>query len=401
MFLILGFIMGFTAGTSIITAQRFGAGDEAGVRRSFAVNIVLAVLLTVFITALSTAAARPLLILLRTPAEILEEAAAYLTVIFGGTAALVFFNLLSCIMRAVGDSRTPLIFLVIACVINIILDYLFILAFHLGVKGAAYATVIAQVVSALACIPVILNKLPVLRIQKGDWRFSAAEFSGHLKIGFPMGFQMSIIAVGVVVLQFALNSLGTLAVAAFTAAQKIDQVATLPMNSFGATMAVYAAQNYGARKIERIRQGVIRCSLMSGSFSIFMGLLYIFTGDRLAAIFVKAEPEAVILAHEYLVINGASYILLALLLIFRQTLQGLGYSLSPTIAGIMELIMRAFSAVILSRFFGYTGLCFAGPLAWLGACLSMGIAVFQAMKKLNRQVLAEGARRYTLPGGTT
>jgi Na+-driven multidrug efflux pump len=160
------------------------------------------------------------------------------------------------------------------------------------------------------------------------------------------------------------------------------------MNSFGATMSTYTAQNYGARKIDRIRQGVLRCVLMSGSFSIVMGTLYIFFGKTFAAIFVRNDPEVISLARIYLIVNGACYILLALLLIFRQTLQGLGHSLIPTIAGILELVMRAFAAIILAGPFGFIGLCFAGPLAWLGACVTMGIALFQAMKKLNRTALA-------------
>jgi Na+-driven multidrug efflux pump len=204
---------------------------------------------------------------------------------------------------------------------------------------------------------------------------------------------MSIIAIGVVVLQFALNGLGTTAVAAFTAAQKIDQIANMPMGSFGATMSTYTAQNYGARKIDRIRQGVLRCILMSGSFSIVMGLLYIFFGKTFAAVFVRSNPEVISLARIYLIVNGASYILLSLLFIFRQTLQGLGHSLIPTIAGILELVMRAFAAIILAGSFGFIGLCFAGPLAWLGACVPMGIALFQAMKKLNRAALAEKKQR--------
>jgi putative MATE family efflux protein len=388
MFLILGFVMGFSSGLAIVTAQRFGAGDVRGVRRSFAVSIVLALALTVIITTVSVAAAKPLLMFLRTPADIIDGAYSYIIVIFSGTAALVLFNLLSSVMRAVGDSRTPLVFLVITCILNIILDYLFILAFHMGVAGAAWATVIAQILSGLACIPVVLKKLPVLRLRKDDCRVSWKEIKAHVRIALPMGFQMSIIAIGFVVLQFVLNGLGTAGVAAFTAAQKIDQFANLPFNSFGAAMSTYTAQNYGARRMDRIKQGVISCSLMSGAFGIVMGTLFIFAGNVFAGFFIKSNDEVVSLAHIYLVINGSCYILLSLLLVFRQTLQGLGSSLVPTIAGIMELLMRTFAAVILSGFFGFYGLCFASPLAWFGACVPMGFAVFFAMKKLNREALA-------------
>jgi putative MATE family efflux protein len=388
-FLFLGFVMGFTSGTSIITAQRFGAGDERGVRRSFAISIMLCIVMAVILTAVSVIFTRSILRLLRTPEEIFEGAYRYIIIIFWGTGVLILFNLLSNVMRAVGDSRTPLIFLVIACIINIILDYVFILVFHTGVEGAAYATVLAQILSGLMCVLVIVKKMPVLALTKEDWKLDMGDIKEHIRVALPMGFQMSIIAIGTVVLQFALNKLGTTAVAAFTAAQKIDMVATMPMQSFGVTMATFAAQNYGARKFDRIRIGVIQSCIISGSFSIFMGILFFLTGNRLAAIFIGADPEAVRLAHIYLKINGASYIILAFLFVFRNTLQGLGDSLIPTVAGIMELVMRTLAAVLLPAFFAFAGLCFASPLAWVGACVPLTIALILTMKKLLRKSLAE------------
>ncbi|GHV78440.1 MATE family efflux transporter [Spirochaetia bacterium] len=388
-FLFLGFVMGFTSGTSIITAQRFGAGDEGGVRRSFAVSIILSAIMAVVLTAISVIFAGPLLRLLRTPEEIYDGAYLYIIIIFWGTAVLVMFNLLSNVMRAVGDSRTPLVFLVVACIINIVLDYVFILVFHTGVEGAAYATVIAQILSGLLCVLVIVKKIPVLRIRKEDWKISKTDMAEHIRVAMPMGFQMSIIAIGVVVLQFALNRLGTTAVAAFTAAQKIDMVAAMPMQSFGVTMATFTAQNYGARKFDRIRAGVIQSCTISGAFSILIGILFFLTGNYLSAVFVGADPEAVRLAHIYLKVNGSCYIMLSLLFIFRNTLQGLGDSLIPTVAGIMELVMRTLAAIILPAFFGFAGACLAGPLAWLGACVPLSIAFGLTMKKLLRKSMAD------------
>ncbi|MDR3335434.1 MAG: MATE family efflux transporter [Treponema sp.] len=388
-FLILGFVIGFTQGASIITSQRFGAGNTAGVRRSFAASIYLGIGLTVALMLVSILSARPLLRLLRTPPEIFDDAYSYIIVIYWGIAAAVLFNLCSNMMRAVGDSRTPLIFLVIACIINIILDYVFILVVHTGVKGAAYATVIAQFLSGVLCIPVIIKKLPILRITKADWRINGAEIWEHIRVAFPVGFQMSIIAIGIVTVQFALNRLGTIAVAAYTASQKIDQFASMPLGSFGAAMTTFAAQNYGARKYDRIRTGVIQCAIMSCSFSVVMGILYFFAGHHFAAIFIGAEAEAVNLAHTYLRIYGIFYIFLAILFIFRQTLQGLGNSLVPTIAGIAELVMRTFAAIILSHYFGFTGICFAGPLAFIGACIPLSIAIILTMKQLTRKSIAE------------
>ncbi|MDR0561699.1 MAG: MATE family efflux transporter [Spirochaetaceae bacterium] len=388
-FLILGFMMGFTQGASIVTSQRFGASDASGVRRSFAVSAVLGVAVTLGLMGISVMSARPLLIFLRTDPKILDAAYSYIIVIYWGIPATLLFNLCSNMMRAVGDSFTPLVFLIIACVINIILDYAFIRGFHTGVEGAAYATIIAQVISGLLCIPVIIKKLPILRITKEDWKLNPKEIWEHFRVAMPMGFQMSIIAIGIVSVTFALNGLGIVAVAAFTAAQKIDMVAGMPLGSFGAAMTTFTAQNYGARKIGRIRKGVIQCCLMSCSFGIFMGVLFFFAGDRFAAVFLKEEAEAIGLAHTYLKVIGCFYVLLACLFIFRQTLQGLGDSLVPTIAGVMELAMRTFASIILSDRFGFIGLCFASPLAFLGACIPLTIAITLTLKKLLRKAIGK------------
>ncbi|MDR2398131.1 MAG: MATE family efflux transporter [Spirochaetaceae bacterium] len=382
-FLVLGFVIGFTQGASIITSQRFGAGDEAGVRRSFAASILLGLGLTAALMLLSILSARLLLRFLKTPEEILDAAYAYIVVIYAGIGAAVLFNLCSNIMRALGDSRTPLYFLALACILNIILDLVFIRLFHTGVAGAAYATVIAQLLSGILCIPVIIKKIPQLRITWEDFRrLTLGELWIHINGAVPMGFQYSIIAIGTVTVQFALNRLGLIPVAAFTASQKIDQFATMPMASFGTAMSTYAAQNYGAGKIERIRKGLMQTSLISCAFSLLMGLLYFVAGHHFAAIFIGNEPEAIRLAHRYLRINGSFYLFLACLFIFRQTLQGLGDGLIPTVAGIMELLMRTFAAIILSARFGFTGLCFAGPLAYIGACIPLTAAVVFTLRKL-------------------
>lgn len=382
MFFIIGFAQGLTSGFSIVISQRFGAGDMEGVRKSFATGILLSAGVTVLLTVLSVVFTRPLLSLLHTPAEIIDDAQSYLVVIFGGIGASVLFNLLSNSLRALGDSRTPLIILIIACVLNIILDYLFILCFHMGVQGAAVATIVAQLVSGLLCIFYIKKSFPLFRLMRGDWKITSGDLYSHLRIGLPMGFQSSIIAMGTLIIQFSLNNLGALAVAAFTAAQKVDAIATMPVLSFGMTMATYAGQNYGAHKIDRIRKGVVQCSFISVSFSIAAGLANILAGHMLAGVFVTGQPEVIDHAHTYLTINGAFYFVLALLYIFRFTLQGLGQSFVPTFAGIMELIMRSIAAVILATTFGYTGACWANPLAWLGSCIPLSIAFFLTMRRL-------------------
>lgn len=286
MFFILGFVIGFTAGLAIITAQRFGAGRRRAVRRSFAVCIVLSSVMTVLLTAVSVVFARPVLELLQTPPEILDAAHAYIIVISWGIGAAMLFNLLSNVLRALGDSRTPLYFLVLACVLNIALDLALILRFGMGPAGAAVATVASQLVAGLCCAAYVFKKFPILRLTRADWNMSRRYLWAHIRVALPMGFQASIIAMGAILVQFALNRLGAQSVAAFSAAQKIDMVATLPMMSFGITMATYVAQNYGARNLARIRQGVLQCNLMSVGFSIAVAAANIAWGPELIRLFV-------------------------------------------------------------------------------------------------------------------
>jgi putative MATE family efflux protein len=397
-FLILGFVMGATGGLGIITAQRFGAKDERGVRRSVAAGVWISLMITIVLTAISVPFARQILELMQTPAELIEDAYKYIVIILAGIFASMLFNLLSNIIRALGDSKTPLLFLVIACILNILLDYGFILLLHAGVEGAAWATVIAQLISGLLCLIYIRRKIPMLHLTKEDWQVSGWEILQHIKVALPMGFQMSIIAIGAVVLQFVLNGLGAVAVAAFTAAQRIDQIAMQPMNSFGTTMSTYVAQNYGAGLIERIKKGVFQCSLISVGFSIFIGSVNILAGYQLAGIFVGNDvPKVLELAQTYLKINGSMYWVLAMLFIFRLTIQGLGRSVMPTVAGIMELIMRTLAAIFLASSIGFTGVSWASPLAWIGACIPLAADYFITIRKLQKRM--EAAPSFKLENG--
>lgn len=382
-FLILGFVQGLTSGLSIITSQKFGAKNEDDVRKSFAASILISSAVAIITTILSVLLARPLLELLQTPSEIIDDAWAYLVIIFLGIPATVLFNLLSNAVRALGDSKTPLYFLIFACCINIILDLVFILYFHLGVAGAGIATVLSQLLSGILCISFIIKKVPILWLKKADFQMSYEVITSHLNVALPMAFQMSIIAIGSLMLQFALNGLGAASVAAYTASQKIESIATMPLGSFGTAMATYAAQNYGAGKFSRIRKGVFQCILMSGSFSILSGAINVIAGSQLTSIFVGSqETEVLSLSHTYLVISGCFYFALALLFIYRFTLQGLGKSFIPTVAGIMELIMRAVGALVLTGAFGFAGACASNPLAWIGACVPLAFSYYRTMKKL-------------------
>jgi putative MATE family efflux protein len=387
MFLILGYAIGFTSGLTIVTAQRFGAGDAAGVRRSFVVGIVVSTAMTILMTAVCVPLTRPILECLQTPDDVIDGAYNYLSVILMGIGAAMLFNLVSGLLRAVGNSHTPLYFLALACVINIILDYAFILVFHTGVGGAAAATVIAQMISGGLCIPYLMKKGSVFRLTRNDWRISWNDVWSHIRIAVPMGFQLSIIAIGALVVQYAVNRLGeeitVTANAAFTAAMRIDTIAVFPLMSFGIAMSTYTAQNYGAGKIKRIRDGMIQCVCISATFAILAGAANVFYGYHLSSLFIPNNPRATQLSHQFLTVNGSCYLILAMVFIFRYGLQGLGRNIMPTISGVMELVMRAFGALLLADYWGFFGVCLSNPLAWLGAAVPLGIAFVATLRYLS------------------
>lgn len=382
-FFIIGLATGLTAGLSVITAQYFGKKDFVGLRRNLAISLMISLVVSVILTALATIYTHDILVFMKTPENLIDDAYAYLVVIFAGTGAAVLFNLLSNILRAIGDSKTPLLFLALTSVLNIVLDYLFILGFHTGVEGAGYATVLSQLVASLLCLVYIWKKVPILRIHREDWKANRKEVIHHLRISLPMGFQSSIIAIGSMSIQTTLNGLGSTAVAATTAAEKINGIATMPLQSFGVTMATYAAQNYGAGKLDRIWDGVKKITRLVLIYSFVMGAALVLIGRNLATVFVGTANEAILEnVHIYFLTNASFYFLLALLFIYRYTLQGLGNSTSPTIAGVMELISRIIGATLLSQAFGFTGVAISGPLAWFGALIPLSYSYFTTKKKL-------------------
>lgn len=381
-FLIIGFVIGMTSGFSVITAQCFGANDYDGVRHSVAMSTLLCVFFTIILTIISVLTARPLLLLMNTPADILDNSYNFIIVIYYGIAASVFYNMLSCIMRALGDSKTPLLFLIIASVLNIILVFVFILCFHMGVAGSALATVISQAISGILCLFYISKKFPILKLKKSDWTLDFSLISQQLKVGMPMAFQFSITAIGVMVLQTALNAFGSTTVAAFASAAKIENLVTQLFPALGTTMATYTAQNYGAGKYERIRSGVRRCTLIALIFSIAGGLILILFGGALSKMFVgDAEPMIIEQAKMYLNTIAIFLFPLGILFILRNTLQGMGKSTFPLLAGVAELILRVLAAVFLSLLIGYRGVCFASPIAWVGATVLLMLAYFFMIKK--------------------
>ena len=386
MFLALGFLMGFCTGVTIYTGQRFGAGDRAGVRQSAAVCIMLGVAVALTLTAIVLPLTRTLLVLMETPPEILDGAYDFISIVFAGLTIFLLLYLQNCLIRALGDSTKPTILLAVTLGINIALEPIAILILGWGIPGAALATVISQAIGALLFYIYIRRRVPALHTRWSDWKPNRAVLMAHLRMGLPMAFQSSVIAIGAIIVQVALNNLGALPVAAYAATQKIDAVAVMPMLSFGYAMAAYTAQNYGAQKYERIRMGVRACLRMSMAFAVGIGILLIAFGTFFLELFVGADAagaeEVIAYGHTYLVVTGSTYTILALLLVYRNVLQGLGQSVIPTIAGAMELIMRAGAAVFLCGTLGFLGACLANPLAWLGAAIPVTIAYFWTERTL-------------------
>ena len=387
MFLTLGFIMGFCTGVTIYTGQRFGAGDAQGVRRSAAACVVLGILAVLTLTAIILPLTRSLLLLMETPAEIIDGAQDFISIVFAGLTIFLLLYLQNCLIRSLGDSTTPTIFLAVTLAINVALEPVAILVLGWGIPGAALATVFSQAIGAVLFFVYIWRRVPALHTRWTDWKPDRVVLMAHLRMGLPMAFQASVIAFGAIILQVALNNLGAISVAAYAATQKIDAVAVMPMLSFGYALAAYTAQNYGAQKYERIRMGVRACLKMSMAFAVGIGVLLIAFGSHVLALFVGADAagagEVIAYGETFLLVNGSTYVILALLLVYRNVLQGLGQSVIPTIAGAMELLMRAAAAIFLCTYLGFFGACLANPLAWIGAAVPVVLAYLWTEKTLH------------------
>ncbi len=393
-FLVIGFSSGITSGFGIIVAQRFGANDPEGVRRSVAMGTVLNLCFSILLTSVSVGFTMPILKWMHTPADIIQNAYDYIVVIFMGISATMFFNYLSCIIRALGDSKTPLYFLMIASATNIILDFVFILFFHMGTAGAGLATVIAQALSGLLCLLLIVKKFPMLHVKRKHWRWDSRFAWIHLRLGLPMALQFSITASGVMIVQSVLNGFGSTIVAGYTAANKIEQLITQPLIAFGVTMATYIGQNYGAGNAERIKQGTKSCMLLVTLFSVFGSLLIFFFGSGFTKIFVgNGQTDVIAAARTYLVITCFFYLILGYLIMFRNTLQGMNNSIVSLLGSGTELISRIIFAILLSKYLGYAGVCFASPFAWTTAGILYIVQFIFDIKKFKKQL----AKRYTQP----
>jgi putative MATE family efflux protein len=371
-FLIIGFVQGVTSGFTIVTAQRFGAGDEDGVRKSVAMSIVLCLLITIVLTILSIIFTKPLLIVMKTPNNIISSAYIYIIIIFAGIGPIIYNNLIAGILRALGDSSTPLYFMIFSSFINIALDLIFILYLHMNVDGAALATVISQLLSAVFCTVYALKHYEILKFNINDFQYNNINAKIHLKVGLPMAFQFSITAVGVMVIQIAINSFGADGVAGFTAGSKIEMFVTQPFIALGASMATYCGQNRGAGRIDRIRAGMKACMLMSMIACIGASSMNIFCGKFIIGLFLRENNEHVIrYAQSYLNVLACFYPALGILYIFRNSMQGMGEAFIPFMGGVGEFFARIVVAIMLPQIIGFMAVCISSPLAWLIAIIPL------------------------------
>ena len=385
MFLMLGFVMGMTSGFSIYTGQRFGAKDYDGLRYSVVICTVLSIMGAIILSIIGITFCRELLELMQTPPEIIDGAYSFIIIIYGGVAGFVMLQMQSNLLRALGDSKMPTVIQATTLTINILLEPVAIIGLDLGIPGAAGATILSLIIGNIICLFYIKMKVPLLHVKKEDWRIDTKIILEHLKIGLPMGFQASIVAIGAVVFQMALNGLGPIAVASYAAAQRVDGIAVMPMMSFGVAISAYTAQNFGAKKFDRIQDGVKKTIIMSCSFSVAVAIFNILFGSEIIKLFVgEGQDQIIEYGQLFLTVNGVCYWILALLFIFRFTLQGLGKSFVPTVAGAMELIMRIAAAIVLVEHFEYLGACLANPMAWIGACIPLTIAFFITHKNMSR-----------------
>ena len=390
-----GLCHGTCSGLCIPVAQAFGAGDHQKMRRYVTNAVYIALAITVVITLGTMLLTRQILELMRTPDNIFEDAYAYIIVVFAGTGALMLYNLLSGILRALGDSKTPLYFLIVASVLNVVLDILFIVPFQMGTAGAAYATVIAQAVSGLLCLFYIWKRFPILRMKKEDWHLQPVLVRRLLYMGVPMGLQFSLTAVGSIILQTAVNGLGSGIVAAVTAASKVSLIVTQPLETLGLTMATYCGQNLGAGKIGRIRRGIRTSTLLGMGYSVFGCLLVALLGGEISRLFINGDEIGEILqqVQHFLLVNGLFYPALTIILVYRNSLQGLGSGVPAMTAGIFELVGRSLVAFCLVGTFGFNAVCFANPAAWIAADLLLLPVYFIVIRRLRNSypVLPEEA----------
>ena len=382
-FMVLGFCMGICNGFAIPIAQKFGAGDQVELRKFVANSLWLVAIIALVLTVPVCVYCRPILRVMNTPEDVFEYAYQYIFIIFLGIPAALLYNILAAILRSLGDSKTPVLFLALSSVLNIGLDIISIKLWGMGVNGTALATVISQGVSGVICFFYMKKRFTVLQMSREERRPDGAKMKRLCYMGIPMGLQYSITAIGSLVIQATMNGFGSVAVAGATAANRINGFLTCPIEALGASMAPYVGQNLGAGKLDRVSRGVIDASLCG---FVSSGVLYVIIwlyGAQLTGIFLDTpDPAVTAYAVEFLRIVGAGYCLLTLVNVVRFSIQGLGFSVLAILSGVMEMIARCFAGLVIAPHIGFAAVAMGHPLAWLFADIFLIPAFLLCRKKV-------------------
>jgi len=382
-FLFMGLSQGSSSGLAIPISRTFGAGEFAEVKRYFAAGLILSIGIAMVTTVAGVVGAPLMLRAMNTPAEIISDSILFSTMLFGGATGNVIFTYLVAAVRALGDSRTPLLFLIAAAVLNIVLAVLFVGGAGLGVRGAALATVSTQLSGVVGLTIVIRKKMPLLRLQGSDLRDGFCYLGEPFRLGIPMGLQMSTIAIGSVMLQAALNSLGALGVAAFTAAMRVDAFATIPLSTLGIAIVTYVAQNRGAEKWDRILSGVLRVCILGSAIAVIGGIANNIIGYRVVQLLVGTEyPEVITMSRQLFFVNGTLYWILGFVFVMRGAVQGMGATVAPTLSSFGEMTARIVVALFLVPHLGFLAVASAAPIAWLFGLTPLVVSWFRSRKKL-------------------
>lgn len=392
-FFIIGFILGTTSGMGICMAQAFGKGDYALLRRSFATSLVICLVMALALTGLGVIFCGPVLHLMGTPDDVYRYAYGYMLVIVLGIIATMAYNMIACALRAIGDSRTPLYFLIFSSVLNVFLDLLFIVKFGWGVQGAACATVIAQALSAILSFAYAMKKYSMLRLCRSDFSLRLDEVKHHLAIGMPMALQFSIVSIGLILLQAALNEFPSTYIAGFTAANKIQNIGALVSMAFGTAIANFAGQNYGAGNMDRVRRGVsVTLGIVMAVCVVSMVVLLVFP-EALTSLYVDSEMAALPNVGEiyfssgrYLFVTAIFFPFLYLIFVYRNALQGIGKTFWPLMAGLLELAIRCVASFTLPKWWGYNGIVMIDMLAWIGAAVMLVVAYYCLVGRKSKMV---------------
>lgn len=380
--LMTGFLNGLTLGFSLITAMCFGADNMKRLKKSFAMTMELGVMTTTVLVVALMLVLQPLLHLLNVPEEQFAMSYAYISVLIVGLFATVLYNLCANTLRAIGDSLTPLLFLILATVSNIGLDYLFILAFHMGVQGAAYATVLAQLISVVLCFIRIFRKFPVLHLQKSDFRPEKELIVEMYKSGLSMGLMSCLVSIGTIMLQSAINTFGTTVIVAHTAARKVFEIMSLPMSVLGFAMATYCGQNYGAKRFDRIRQGIRASLLIAAIWSVAVFIIcHTVEGALIRFVASTTDAEVIYWGSMYLKVDMSFIVVCGVIVILRNSMQGFGDRVIPVFSSCIELAGKIIFAFVFAPMFAYWGIIWAEPVVWIAMVIPLIVKVVHTLKK--------------------